>query len=135
MTIQWTTAFSVGIAELDSQHQELFRRAGMLIDAMAPRGAGDEARLHLEALQAYAVEHFCVEEAWMRDARFPGYVRHKAEHDRFIEDLHALAREHEARGRGAFESLRATRWLAQWLDEHVKGTDAEMGRFLARRGA
>ena len=134
MTIQWTTALSVGIAELDAQHQEMFRRAGRLLDAMAPGAAGDVRPL-IEALQAYVVEHFCVEEAWMRDARFPGYVRHKAEHDRFIEDLHALAREHEARGRDAFAKLRATQWLSQWFDEHVRGTDAEMGRFLAKRSA
>ena len=136
MTIQWTTALSVGIAELDAQHQEMFRRAGQLLDAMAPAASsGGDVRPLIEALQAYAVEHFCVEEAWMRDARFPGYVRHKAEHDRFIEDLHALAREHEARGRAAFASLRAAKWLTQWLDEHVRGTDSEMGRFLASRRA
>ncbi len=135
MTIQWTTALSVGIAELDAQHQEVFRRARRLLDAMAPGAPAQEIPTAIEALQAYAVEHFCVEEAWMRDARFPGYVRHKAEHDRFIEDLHALAREHASRGRSAFESLRAAQWLSQWLDEHVSGTDAEMGRFLARRSA
>ena len=134
VTIQWTTALSVGIAELDAQHQEMFRRAGRLLDALTP-AAGIDVRPLIEALQGYAVEHFCVEEAWMRDARFPGYVRHKAEHDRFIEDLHALAREHESRGRAAFASLGAAKWLTQWLDEHVSGTDSEMGRFLASRRA
>jgi hemerythrin len=134
MTIPWTPDLSVGIDEIDAQHRELFRRAERLLEAMAP-GAGEDARPLIDALQAFAVEHFCLEEAFMRDARFPGYVRHKAEHDRFIEDLHAIAREHEVRGRGAFESLRASQWLRGWLREHVSGTDAELGRFLAKRGA
>jgi hemerythrin len=134
MTIQWTPDLSVGIAEIDAQHLELFRRAGRLLAAMAP-GAAEEARPLIEALQACAVEHFCLEEAFMSDARFPGYVRHKAEHDRFIEDLHAIAREHEVRGRGAFDSLRAAQWLKGWLREHLSGTDVEMGRYLAERSA
>ncbi len=132
MTIQWTNALSIGIAEIDAQHEELFRRAGRLLEAMGP-GASRDVRPLIDALQTFAVEHFCVEEAFMRDAHFPGYLRHKAEHDRFIEDLHALAREHEAHGPGAFASMRAAGWLSDWLREHVSGTDAEMGRFLAKR--
>ncbi len=71
----------------------------------------------------------------MRAARYPGYLRHKAEHDRFISDLLALAAERDERGSGAFVSLKVNHWLVEWLKTHVSGTDAELGRFLTRRSA
>jgi hemerythrin len=131
MQLQWTTALSVGIAEIDAQHQELFRRAGQLLEGLR-KGEPDEVGTLIEFLHEYAVVHFGAEEASMRIARYPGYVRHKAEHDRFIGDLLTLAEEHDRNGAGAFMALKASHWLSQWLKEHVSGTDAEMGRFLAR---
>jgi hemerythrin len=71
----------------------------------------------------------------MRESRFHGYARHKAEHDTFISDLLALARERDRTGSGAFFSLRVNHWLSGWLKRHVSGTDAELGQFLARRSA
>jgi hemerythrin len=135
MTIQWTNTLPSGIADLDAQHEEMFRRAGRLLDAMSGRDASGDFAARLEDLQSFAVEHFRREETWMRETSFPGFIRHKAEHDRFVEDLHALAREHAARGNRAFGAMRASQWLAQWMKDHVSGTDAELGRFLARRTA
>jgi hemerythrin len=70
----------------------------------------------------------------MRDARYPGYTRHKAQHDRFIEDLLALAEEHDERG-AASVAPKLDEWLSGWLREHVARTDTELGRFLAKRSA
>jgi hemerythrin len=134
MALQWTPALSVGVAEIDDQHQELFRRAARLLDGIK-RGEPEEIGTLVDFLHEYAVTHFGAEEAYMREEAFPGYVRHKAEHDRFISDLLALASEHERIGSGAFLSLKVNHWLVQWLKEHVSGTDAELGRFLQRRTA
>ncbi len=130
--LEWTPALSVGIEEIDAQHRELFRRAARLLDGIQG-GAPEELGQLVLFLQQYAVEHFGAEEEQMRRTRFPGYARHKAEHDRFVSDLLALAREHERRGAVAFMSLKVSHWLTEWLREHVSGTDAELGRFLVRR--
>jgi hemerythrin len=136
MRIEWTPALSVGNDAIDTQHRELFRRADELLQAM---GAGRPQRVGelIQFLHAYAVEHFGLEEAWMREHRFKGYVRHKAEHDRFIADLVALADEHEGRGRkgDGYMASRVNHWLADWLARHVSGTDTEMASFLAKRSA
>lgn len=133
-TLEWTPALSVGVEEIDAQHRELFRRAARLLEGIRS-GEPEELGQLVEFLHRYAVEHFGAEEEHMRRTRFPGYVRHKAEHDRFISDLLALAREHERSGAGAFMSLKVNQWLTQWLREHVSGTDAELGKFLVRRTA
>jgi len=134
MALEWTTALSVGVEEIDSQHRELFRRAAGLLEGME-KGEPEEIGGLVDFLHRYAVTHFGAEEALMREAHFPGYVRHKAEHDRFVSDLLALAREHEKNGPGAFISLKVNFWLERWLRGHVSETDAELGRFLARRTA
>jgi len=134
MTLQWTQALSVGVEEIDDQHRELFRRAGRLLEGLR-RGEPEEIGGLIDFLYEYAVTHFGAEEDFMREARYPGYVRHKVEHDRFISDLLALASEHDRKGAGAFMALKVNHWLVQWLKEHVSGTDAELGKFLARRSA
>ncbi|BDG05340.1 bacteriohemerythrin [Anaeromyxobacter oryzae] len=134
MPLQWTPALAVGIDEIDAQHQELFRRAARLLEALK-QGRPEELREVIEFLHAYAVEHFGLEEAWMRDVQYPGYVRHKAEHDRFITDLLALAERQQQRLPSAFTALEVNAWLGEWLRRHVSGTDRELGRYLARRTA
>ena len=132
--LEWTEALSVGVEEIDAQHRELLRRAARLLDGIH-EGQPEELRQLVDFLYEYAVEHFGAEEEHMRRTRFPGYARHKAEHDRFISDLLRLAREHERKGAGAFMALKVSHWLGQWLRDHVSGTDAELGKFLVKRTA
>lgn len=134
MPLQWTPDLAVGIEEIDDQHRELFRRAARLLEGLH-QGQPEEIGALIDFLHEYAVTHFGAEEDHMRAAHFPGYLRHKAEHDRFISDLLALAGEHDRKGAGAFMALKVNHWLVQWLKDHVSGTDAELGKFLARRSA
>jgi hemerythrin len=133
MAIRWTPALSVGIEEIDEQHRELFARAARFAEAAAAGRSAVELSELLDFLHAYAVWHFGLEEAWMRDAAYQGYAAHKAEHDRFAEDILDLAEEHERSGPGVFLAHRVEQWLAAWLERHVSATDAEMGQFLGRR--
>jgi hemerythrin len=132
MAIRWTKTLSVGIPALDEQHKELFRRAGAFLDGLAGKSRQDVGIL-LSYLRTYAVIHFGEEEDAMRAARYPGYARHKAQHDQFIRDLLALSREQEKRrGPGvAPKSLGA--WVKSWLVDHVQSTDADMADFLVAR--
>jgi hemerythrin len=132
MTLEWTAALAVGLEEIDAQHRELFRRAGQLLDGLRA-GESREIGPLLEYLHQYAVVHFGAEEAAMRADDYPGYHRHKAEHDRFIADLLSLSAELDDRGPSAFLSVKASAWLSEWLAAHVSGTDGEMARFLRGR--
>lgn len=134
MTIQWTQALSVGVTEIDAEHQELFRRAGRLLEALEAGKRAEIVEL-VEFLHGYAARHFGLEEAWMRETLYPGYVRHKAEHDRFVADLRLIARELDSGGQRAVAPFELGRWLAEWLKKHVSGTDRELGRYLVKRSA
>jgi hemerythrin len=129
MPLEWTPALSVGIEEIDDQHRELFRRAGRLVEGIR-RGDPEEIDELVEYLHRYAVTHFGAEEAAMRGAKYPGYARHKAEHDRFIADLLELSVENDEGG-GAFVAVKIDHWLSGWLRDHVSRVDAELGKYLS----
>mgnify|MGYP001249926168 CR=1 FL=1 len=115
MKLEWNPGMSVGVEEIDAQHRELFRRAAELLEGIR-RGERGEIGALVEYLHRYAVTHFGAEEETMRAARYPAYARHKAERDRFIEDLLRITREHEDRG-GPFVAVQLDHWLGGWARE------------------
>jgi hemerythrin-like metal-binding protein len=78
---------NVDIAELDAQHQQLFR----LLDRLEEHtGLGPNHPTTVAAvatLVAYANNHFFVEESLMRMLAYAGYEAHVADHNRLREEL------------------------------------------------
>jgi hemerythrin len=130
--LQWTPALAVGIAAVDAQHQELFRRAERLVVALRS-GDRDEVLPLLAYLDEYVVHHFAAEERLMREAGFPGLEAHAADHRRFRDDFAAMVRDFRRTGPTALVALTIHNWLSDWLRMHIGGLDQELGRFLADR--
>ncbi len=132
--IGWTPALAVGHAEIDAQHQELFRRAERLLEAMA---AGDRAAVDelFEFLGSYVGDHFTAEERLMTATQFPGYNVHKAAHERFIRDYQSLRKLHQDSGASAAVAIKARTWLTEWLTHHIGGTDVLLAKHLRQTAA
>jgi hemerythrin len=129
----WIPAYSVGIEEIDAQHQELFRRAGLFIASLR-RQSRQEIGILLSFLRLYAVTHFGAEEAWMREAAYPGTAEHEKQHDRFIKDILALSDQHEKKNGTGIEPARVSGWLEKWLRNHVTSSDIELAHHLRSSG-
>jgi hemerythrin len=131
MPLQWTQALSVGIPEIDAQHQELFRRVDRLLAATLADDHGETGAM-LAFLGEYVEVHFATEERFMQEVAYPGLERHRGEHERFVADLRALHRDFA--GGGAFPGLvgRLNRQIGDWLRGHVCVTDLALGRFASR---
>jgi hemerythrin len=125
----WTPALAVGVEEIDSQHQELFRRADRFVKALESTDR-QEIGILLSYLRMYCVTHFGAEETWMREVTYPAYPQHKAEHDRFVKDILALSAEHEKRKGPGLEAMRVGTWISSWLKEHVTKSDVAFAGFL-----
>jgi len=130
--IQWTDDLAIGIGEIDTQHQELYRAVSALREAMR------EHRLErvvqtVAFLEGYAVHHFAAEERRMEAAGYPGLIHHRSIHREFAKDF--LRRKGNLASVGPTPSLvvEMSSWLGEWLRDHVRGLDAEMGRFLRAR--
>jgi hemerythrin len=124
LALQWSSALSLGVEDLDVQHRELFERVDHLLDAMLRKDRTEAARL-----SAYLCDHvglhFAAEEQLMRDLGFPEVERHAAEHRAFANSMCQLNR--------AFSEQGPTAEVVAWLRDHVYVSDVELGRFIRVR--
>jgi hemerythrin len=130
MAPQWSQALSIGVEGIDQQHQELFRRAHELIEALKS-GRRSEVGALVEYLGEYAQEHFTAEEALMRRIGYPGLDGHHAQHEEFRRELASLVADYERKGATPLVTLTLHNWLSDWLRQHVSTADVELGAFLA----
>jgi len=130
VAIEWDPTLVVGIAEIDGQHQELFRRLDALHEAIRGGRSREEVGRTLAFLREYAVQHFGAEEALMVDRGYPGLADHRAEHVAFVGELEALEAEHRRDGPTASLIIRVNTQLTGWLRSHIYRTDRELVAFL-----
>ncbi len=131
MGLQWTQALSVGIPEIDEQHQELFRRVDRVLTA-ASNGDAPEVTRMLGFLREYVEFHFAAEEVFMQNQTYPGIDAHKAEHAHLVSQVNLVAEEHRHTGPAPALVARMHHLLADWLKTHVALTDLAMARFVRR---
>ncbi len=129
MALQWSSALSLGIPELDAQHRELFARVDRLLDSML-HGDRSEAAQLAAFLRDHVVLHFAAEEELMRQLRFPGAAAHTAQHRAFAASMLELDAAFRERGPSAELVLRLEREVVAWLRDHVYVADVELGHFV-----
>ncbi len=133
MALEWTSGLRVGIDEIDEQHQELFRRAERLILALKAGDRGEVEPL-IRYLSDYVVSHFECEERWMARAEYPGLEAHRDAHVRFRDDFREMTREYQRKGPTPLMALTVHNWLADWLKQHIAGSDVALARWMESKG-
>ncbi|GHV90520.1 hypothetical protein AGMMS50268_10230 [Spirochaetia bacterium] len=130
--VAWSPALSMGNAEIDSQHKQIFRLASNLVKAN--KHGEDPAFLKdtLDFLVNYTVKHFNDEEALASRCNFPGYRDHKKLHDDFRITVAQLSAEYDARGSSKELWDRVTATVAQWVVQHIKQQDMKLAGFLRK---
>jgi hemerythrin len=135
MSIQWTPDLAVGVAVIDQQHKEIFRRVDALLDASA-KGAGRERLAELlPFLGSYVIQHFGDEEKAMKDAKYPDFARHKQLHAAFLAEFVMLRKRYETEGASTALTLEVQRKVVDWLLHHIKREDKALGAFLKDKKA
>lgn len=124
------TAYSIGIPEIDAQHQQLFE----CIDRL--EAAGDDRQRELavyyvmDELREYVKVHFTVEEVVMRLFDYPEREKHAAEHQAFASRLEALEQaelKHDLH-------REAAKFLREWLVNHIQRSDQRYADFVLGQG-
>lgn len=132
MGFSWTQALAVGIAAIDEQHQELFRRVDRLLQVVSDGNSPEVTRM-LGFLAEYVRFHFATEEALMSDQGYPGIESHKAEHAHILRQVALASEEYRATGPVPAFTARLHHLLADYLRTHVGVTDSAMARFMRYR--
>lgn len=126
--IKWLPAHSVGIEEMDKQHQELINLINQLHAAMTTGQGSDAVGDTLSRIIDYTKTHFASEEALMQSFRFPQIASHKSEHQKLTEQVLDLERRFQlGQPLSAHEVLQ---FLREWLPEHIQGSDRKYGNYI-----
>ncbi|MDH4322182.1 MAG: bacteriohemerythrin [Desulfobulbaceae bacterium] len=131
--LQWKDKHSVGIAEIDAQHQRMFAIMNELNDAMSTEKAKSVLEGILERLIQYTATHFVTEERLMNEFGFSGHDSHRRVHEQLAAKVRAFQADFH-QGRVAM-SIDVMHFLMEWLEQHILGTDMEYRTYLTSRGA
>jgi hemerythrin-like metal-binding protein len=125
--LTWSENYSVGDAEMDSQHKRLFQTLNKLHDAMLTPRSGEACDQVIQFLLEYAQSHFSAEEALMLRIGYPAYSVHKAAHDQFagkVKAMQARAVNGEQLARELFD------FLNDWLLRHILVMDKKYTAYI-----
>ena len=114
----------LGHPQIDRQHASLFEAVNQLHDAMRAGNSSQELGRILAFLRTYTIEHFQMEEAFMRDTGYAGLEAHRTEHDKLIHQVEDLEQKHAA---GSMTiSLTVMTFLRTWLEHHISEEDRKL---------
>jgi len=82
--------YSVGVAKIDEQHQELFDLLNDLQDALGRGWNQDKIREIFDLLEEHTLTHFAEEEKLMALFNYPEQDSHVLQHRDLIEELEYL---------------------------------------------
>lgn len=129
----WDAKYTLHIAEIDRQHQKLFALFNELYDAMQDGHGSEVIDKVLTGVVDYTVYHFDAEEKLLRQYGYQEEAAHRAEHAKLAEQAKALVLRHRAGE--AKVTLATLKFLCDWLNNHILGSDKKFAPFLIERGA
>lgn len=130
--ITWNEALSVNIKEINDQHKKLINMINDLNSAMGS-GKGKEIMGNvLTGLVDYTKNHFATEEGLMQKYLYPGYLTHKAEHDKLTQQvLDIVTKFKEGK---SIVTVEVMNFLKNWLSNHIQAVDKKYTSHLNAKG-
>ena len=130
--MNWTDAYSVGIAEIDNQHRKLIEMINTMHDAMIKGQAKAVMDKILDDMISYCASHFATEERLFSQHGYPDAAEHKDKHHKMTTKVLELQTQFK-QGKATI-TFDVMDFLQQWLDKHILGTDKKYGPFLNSKG-
>ncbi len=130
--IVWDASLSVGIKEIDQQHQELIKIINSLVENENAEGHSEPIADVLERMTQYADYHFETEERLMLQCDFPEYDSHRGDHTQFKMKTAKFCLD-AVRGKETLpDELLA--YLRNWLTNHILRADMKYKPYFLARG-
>jgi hemerythrin len=130
--ITWNDKYSVGIKNIDNQHQRLVEILNELHEAMK-NGKGKEI-IHstIDKLVDYTVYHFSLEEKYLNQYSYPEFKKHQATHQEFVNKI----KEYQTSITNGTTpvTIELIGFLRDWILKHVQGMDKDYSPFLISKG-
>jgi hemerythrin-like metal-binding protein len=126
--IAWKDEYNIGIAAIDDEHRQLVAAINRLHEELDGVDSRRTVISFFGELQKEIAAHFTHEESFMRERSYEELGRHKADHDRLLEQLddikeaYAFSDEVDSVGLG----IR----LEEWFFHHFRTYDAKLHQML-----
>jgi hemerythrin-like metal-binding protein len=130
--IKWNDTLSVGVQSIDKQHQKLVDLVNDFYDGFNQGSPQEKISELLLGMKNYTVMHFTTEEKIMRETNFPGYSKHKEDHDKFVETV--LDLEKRFNSGKLIITFEITNFLKKWITDHIKVVDKEYTEHFQSKG-
>lgn len=127
----WDDAYSIGIAEIDQQHRNMFETMLVLHQAMRSGNSGTQIEPTLLELIERCSVHFRTEEALMAFHGFPELGNHRSEHRLIGDQLRTFLTEAKAGKPGLIVDL--LEYVEDWQGIHVLQHDMKYRDFLMQQ--
>ena len=134
MYAEFTENLATGNEMIDSQHKELIQKINDLLDSCEKSSDKVVAIKTLDFLSDYTDYHFNAEEQLQKDIEYPGYDKHKAQHEEFkktVEELHEMLVEEEGPSPAFVAKVQEN--VINWLYTHIQGFDRSVAEYKFMR--
>ncbi|GAB4340071.1 MAG: hemerythrin family protein [Calditrichia bacterium] len=132
MFIEWKEKYSVGIEQIDRQHQGLIELLNKLHEQIQNKDKSFQPETAIKKLKKYILLHFGTEEKYFDLYNYPRKLEHKEEHRQFAQKVSEL--EERIKVAGAVVTLEMLNWLSQWYRQHVTGSDHQYAQYFKEKG-
>jgi hemerythrin len=126
MSTGWDPSMATSVPQVDSEHQEWFRQADRLNQALMEGKGRDEIEKILNFVGDYVVTHFAHEEKIMADYSCSVADANKAAHTKFIGRYMELQSRYAQAGASSSLAIEIHDLLKKWLIEHITHIDIHL---------
>jgi len=129
--VEWDSQYSIGMPEIDRQHKKLMK---ILNDTIKHSNGNknDEMRYFnrtVRKAEKYLKMHFETEERILSKTGYNKLEEHKAEHNKFYEEIRKSNEEIENNIKD-INLFDATAYIKEWLLNHIKNYDKKADQFI-----
>ena len=126
--IEWKEDFSVGIPDVDFEHQVLIELINKLHENLAADNADYGVPEFLDEIYEHLSEHFTHEEKVMNERKYARFMDHKQDHEKLLGNMRAIMGNYQENA--YFNDREFAENVQQWFIEHFKSCDTPLHRFL-----
>lgn len=133
---KWEEKYSVGVKEIDKQHQRFFEIANDIIEIAEKKDMPlSELLFKITNLSNYAVYHLLTEESIFKRYNYPDAMEHIGAHNAYREKMKEIVSAVETNG---VETKALSKEMAEfagnWLMDHIMAMDKKYVSFMREAG-
>lgn len=125
--LEWNDSLSVGIAEIDAEHQHFIQLVNQLNEAITGRMGIGEIQQRMLAILEHTKTHFAHEELLFREWNYPHTAAHVEQHAQLVSALQAILASFE-HGCTEYELIDSGLKIKSTLIEHILIEDMKFRR-------